>query len=69
MPTAWNLGCDEFSKLSALHKLGDGGVRLFGVNGHVKKPGIYELCVGVTLRELIYDLGGGVLGRPRRSSP
>lgn len=54
-------GGEAFSKHSALHHLNDGGVRLFGVNGHVKKPGIWELAVGVTLRELIYDLGGGVL--------
>jgi len=40
----------------------DGGVRLFGVSGHVNKPGIFEACVGLTLRELIYDLGGGVKG-------
>jgi NADH-quinone oxidoreductase subunit F len=62
VPTAFNLGCEEFSKLSALHKVGDGGTRLFGVNGHVKKPGIHELHVGVTLRELIYDVGGGITG-------
>src|SRR5690242_1327913 len=62
VPTAFLLGCEEFSKLSSIHHLNDGGVRLFGVNGHVKKPGVYEACVGLTLRELIYDLGGGVLG-------
>ncbi len=56
------LGGEEFSKLSALHEINDGGIRLFGVAGHVKKPGIYECAVGVTLRELIYDLGGGILG-------
>ncbi len=41
----------------------DGGVRLFGVNGHVKKPG--SLRARVRRRrcdELIYDIGGGVLG-------
>ena len=32
------------------------------MNGHVKKPQIIELAVGVTLRELIYDIGGGILG-------
>ncbi len=62
VPTAFRLGCEEFSKLSTLHDIKDGGVRLFGVNGHVNKPGVHELCVGVTMRELIYDLGGGVLG-------
>jgi NADH-quinone oxidoreductase subunit F len=62
VPTAINLGGDAFSKLSALHELNDGGTRLFGVSGHVKRPGIYECHVGLTLRELIYDLGGGILG-------
>jgi NADH-quinone oxidoreductase subunit F len=62
MPTAFQLGCDAFSRLSELHAWNDGGVRLFGVSGHVKRPGIYEAAVGLTLRELIYELGGGIEG-------
>lgn len=62
VPTAFKMGCDAFSRMSTLHDIKDGGCRLYGVNGHVKKPGVFELAVGVTLRELIYDLGGGVLG-------
>lgn len=62
LPTALNLGGDAFSRLSALHGFNDGGTRIFGVSGHVKKPGLYECAVGLTLRELIYELGGGVLG-------
>jgi NADH-quinone oxidoreductase subunit F len=62
LPTVLNLGGDAFSKLSDLHSFNDGGTRIFGVSGHVKKPGLYECAVGLTLRELIYDLGGGVTG-------
>ncbi|MGD0677205.1 MAG: NADH-quinone oxidoreductase subunit NuoF [Polyangiaceae bacterium] len=62
VPAAFGMGCDEFSKLSALHSMGDGGFRLYGLNGHVKRPSIVELAVGPTLNELIYDVGGGVLG-------
>jgi NADH-quinone oxidoreductase subunit F len=36
------------------------GTRLFGVSGHVKKPGVYELPMGVSLRELIYEHCGGM---------
>lgn len=61
IPTVFEVGSGEkFSQLSDLHEFNDGGVRLFGVAGHVKKPGVYECAVGVTMRELIYDLGGGV---------
>jgi len=62
VPTAFEMGGEKFSQLSALHDIKDGGCRLFGVNGHVKKPQIVELAVGVTLRELIYEIGGGVTG-------
>ncbi len=62
VPTAFGMGCEEFSKLSTLHAIGDGGVRLYGVNGHVRRPGVVELAVGPTLNELIFDIGGGVLG-------
>lgn len=58
---AMQLGGESFGKMSELYSFGDGGVRLFGVSGHVKRPGIYEAAVGLTLRELIYDLGGGIL--------
>jgi NADH-quinone oxidoreductase subunit F len=60
IPTVLELGGDEFSKLSTIHHLKDGGTRLFGVSGHVKTPGVFEACVGLTLRELVYDLGGGI---------
>ncbi|HSC87879.1 MAG TPA: NADH-quinone oxidoreductase subunit NuoF [Polyangiaceae bacterium] len=62
VPTIFQVGGDTFSKLSELHPWNDGGSRLFGVSGHVKNPGVYECAVGLTLRELIYDLGGGILG-------
>jgi NADH-quinone oxidoreductase subunit F len=36
------------------------GPKLFCVSGHVNKPGVYELPMGVTLREIIYDHCGGM---------
>lgn len=62
VPTVFAVGGDAFSKVSELHDWNDGGARLFGVSGHVNKPGIYEAAVGLTLRDLIYDLGGGIQG-------
>ena len=37
-----------------------GGARLFGVSGHVKCPGVYELTLGTPMRELIYQHAGGI---------
>jgi NADH-quinone oxidoreductase subunit F len=36
------------------------GPKIFGVSGHVKKPGLYELPMGTTAREVIYTHAGGV---------
>jgi len=38
----------------------DGGTRIFGVSGPVKKPGIYELPLGTSLKELIFTYAGGM---------
>ena len=41
------------------------GVKVFSLSGCVNKPGNYELPLGKTFRELIYECGGGVPeGRP-----
>lgn len=40
----------------------NGGTRLFAVSGCVKKPGVYELPIKTTLRELIYEHAGGIRG-------
>jgi NADH-quinone oxidoreductase subunit F len=41
---------------------GSRGTRVFSVSGHVERPGNYEIVMGMTWRDLIYDLGGGVRG-------
>ena len=40
----------------------NGGTRLFGVSGHVERPGVYELPMGYNLKKIIYDVAGGVRG-------
>ncbi|GAB4561344.1 MAG: NADH-quinone oxidoreductase subunit NuoF [Haliangiales bacterium] len=37
-----------------------GGTRIVCVSGHVKKPGVYELPMTITFRELIDDICGGM---------
>lgn len=37
------------------------GTMLFGISGHVKKPGVYELPYGVSMKKVIDELCGGIL--------
>lgn len=38
------------------------GTKMISVGGNVKNPGAFEIPFGITLREIIYDLAGGVSG-------
>lgn len=40
----------------------NGGTRLFGISGHVERPGVYELPMGYNLKRAIYEVAGGVRG-------
>jgi NADH-quinone oxidoreductase subunit F len=40
----------------------NGGTRLFGISGHVERPGIYELPMGYNLKKMIYEVAGGIRG-------
>jgi NADH-quinone oxidoreductase subunit F len=51
------LGGAEYAKLGVPNS---SGTRVFSLSGDVVNPGNYELPHGITLRELIYDVGGGV---------
>jgi NADH-quinone oxidoreductase subunit F len=37
-----------------------GGTRIVCVSGHVAKPGVYELPMGIPFKDLIYDVCGGI---------
>jgi len=50
-------GADRFCALGLPN---DGGTRIFGVSGMVENPGIYELPVGTSLKDLIFKYAGGI---------
>jgi NADH-quinone oxidoreductase subunit F len=39
---------------------GSRGTRMFSLSGHVERPGNYEIVMGMSWRDLIYEVGGGV---------
>jgi NADH-quinone oxidoreductase subunit F len=51
------MGGAEYAKLGVENS---SGTRVFSLSGDVVSPGNYELPHGISMRELIYDIGGGV---------
>jgi len=57
IPAIVAMGAAEFAKIGPENSP---GTAIFSLSGNVVSPGNYELELGTTLRELIYDIGGGV---------
>ncbi len=52
-----NMGADEFIKMGTAKSP---GTKTFALTGHVANTGLIEVPFGITLREIIFDIGGGV---------
>jgi NADH-quinone oxidoreductase subunit F len=59
VPAIVEKGADWFSKIGEPKHP---GTLLYGVSGHVNKPGVYELPSGTLLTDIIYNYAGGVTG-------
>ncbi len=59
LPHILAMGAADYAGLA--HE-SDTGTFLMSLSGHVAKRGNYELAHGITWRELIYDIGGGIPG-------
>lgn len=59
VPHIVNNGADWFASIGTPRNT---GTKIFGLSGHVNKPGLYELPLGINLLELIEEYGEGVIG-------
>jgi NADH-quinone oxidoreductase subunit F len=59
IPPILSTGPEEYAKLGVENSA---GTRVVSLSGHVERGGNYEIEQGITLRELIFDVAGGVPG-------
>lgn len=59
VPIIINNGCEWFSAIGTKKSK---GTKVFSLVGKVKNTGLVEVPMGTSLRELIYDIGGGIIG-------
>ncbi|HHX75326.1 MAG TPA: NADH-quinone oxidoreductase subunit NuoF [Firmicutes bacterium] len=57
VPAILRLGAAEYSKVGTERSK---GTKVFALTGKIKKTGLAEVPMGITLREVIYDIGGGI---------
>jgi len=62
VPAILRKGSDWFKSIGTEKSTGN---TLFGISGHIKRPGVYELPLGTPLRDIIEKHAGGLAnGRP-----
>jgi NADH:ubiquinone oxidoreductase subunit F (NADH-binding)/(2Fe-2S) ferredoxin/Pyruvate/2-oxoacid:ferredoxin oxidoreductase delta subunit len=57
VPLIINNGADWFASIGTEHSK---GTKTFCLVGKIGNPGLIEVPMGITLREIIYDVGGGI---------
>lgn len=57
LPSIINNGAEWYKGLSQSK---DAGTKLYGVSGRVKRPGLWELPMGTTVREILEEYAGGM---------
>jgi NADH-quinone oxidoreductase subunit F len=59
VPLIINKGADWFSQIGTD---GSKGTKIFSLVGKINNTGLVEVPMGITLREVIFDIGGGIPG-------
>jgi NADH-quinone oxidoreductase subunit F len=57
VPSIIEMGATEWAKIGPETSP---GTAIFSISGNIERPGNYELVLGTTMRELIYDVAGGI---------
>jgi NADH-quinone oxidoreductase subunit F len=56
VPTIVNMGGESYASIGTETSK---GTKVISISGHVQRPGNYEIELGVSSREIVYDLAGG----------
>jgi NADH:ubiquinone oxidoreductase subunit F (NADH-binding)/NAD-dependent dihydropyrimidine dehydrogenase PreA subunit/(2Fe-2S) ferredoxin len=57
LPNIFRNGAEWYTRFG---KEGNRGTKTFSLVGKIRRPGLIEVQLGTTLREIIYDIGGGL---------
>ena len=58
LPNILRNGAEWYSRFG---KEGNRGTKTFSLVGKIRRPGLIEVQLGTTLREIIFDIGGGLM--------
>jgi NADH-quinone oxidoreductase subunit F len=62
IPLIFRIGAGEFAKIGSK---GNSGTKIFSLVGNIKNTGLVEVPMGITVGEVVHDIGGGPVGKAK----
>ncbi|MCX6646353.1 MAG: FAD-dependent oxidoreductase [bacterium] len=62
IPIIIEKGASEYAKIGTK---GNSGTKIFSLVGKIKNTGLVEVPMGITIKKIVYDIGGGSIGNAR----
>jgi len=62
IPLIFKLGAKKFANTGTK---GNSGTKIFSLVGKVKNTGLVEVPMGMSIKEIVYDIGGGPVGKAK----
>jgi len=62
IPIIIRRGAEEFAKIGTKN---NSGTKIFSLVGKIKNTGLVEVPMGITIRQIVYDIGGGPAGKAK----
>ena len=62
IPLIFRLGARKYASIGTQ---GNSGTKIFSLVGKIKNTGLVEVPMGMTIKEIVYDIGGGSVGKAK----
>jgi len=62
IPLIFRLGAEEFAKVGTKN---NSGTKIFSLVGKIRNTGLVEVPMGTTIKEIVYGIGGGPIGKAK----
>jgi len=62
IPLIFRVGATEFAGVGTKN---NSGTKIFSLVGKIKNTGLVEVPMGITIKEIVYDIGGGPVGKAK----
>ncbi len=62
IPPLFQMGAEKFARIGTSN---NSGTKIFSLVGKIRNTGLVEVPMGITIKQIVYDIGGGPIGKAK----